>query len=138
MSLHCAATGRDLPPALGDVGMKGQLGTLQLASPLRFGDSLQDRAISTMSILEMRKLRLREAKSCSPLNASQMWEIEPTGPNPRGGLGDTRRSEKQGFNDDVAGSGVWGVSTPRVITVGFLYFSMQVPPPVPRGCILWG
>ena len=47
------------------------------------------------------------------------WEIKPTGPNSKNGLGDTRCSRRQGFNDGLARSGVWWAGTPGTITANF-------------------
>ena len=51
-----------------------------------------------------------------------LWEIKPTGPNPRNGLGGkpgAARSEAL-ITDSLARAGVWWAGTPRVVTVGFL------------------
>ena len=50
----------------------------------------------------------------------KVWEIKPTSPNGKNGLGATRYSGKQGFNDSLARSGVWWAGKPRTFRMGFL------------------
>ena len=47
----------------------------------------------------------------------KLWEIRPTSPNPKDGLGDTRCSGQGHFNYSLARSGVWWAATS--VTVGF-------------------
>ena len=49
-----------------------------------------------------------------------MWEVKPTGPNARDGLGDMKSGKKQGFNNHLPRSCVWWAGSPRVVTMGFL------------------
>lgn len=60
---------------------------------------------------------------------SKVWEIKPTGPNQKNGLGDTRCSGKQGFSEGLARC-VWWAGTPRAVTTSNLFSSTQVPSPV--------
>lgn len=60
-----------------------------------------------------------------------MWEIKPTGPNARDGLGDMKSRKKRGFNNHLARSGVWWAASPRIVTMGFLSTQHTSPSPSP-------
>ena len=62
---------------------------------------------------------------------SKVWEIKPTGPNARDGLGDMESRKKRGFNNHLARSGVWWAASPRVVTIGFLSTQHTSPSPSP-------
>ena len=51
-----------------------------------------------------------------------------TSPKPRDGLGDTKHSESETFNDGLAGWGAWWAGTPRAVETSNLFPDTQVPP----------
>ena len=61
-----------------------------------------------------------------------------TSPNWKNGLGDTSYREKQGFNDGLARSGVWWVSTPRVVTGSILSVACKLLSQFLIGWVPWG
>ena len=70
-----------------------------------------------------------------------------TSPKSRDGLGDTKLSESETFNDGLARSDVWWAGTSMAVTTSNVFPNSQVPPPdsslaeyygvynLPRSCL---